>query len=265
MTPLRSLALVTLLASPVAAQPASVQAQLPNLLSTAPGGTADIRLDYSNYEATLFEDITWIAFNAHVQYVSPGGLGGYLRVPFGFVSGDDESETELGNLELGGLYAIRSSRQLDILLRGAIALDTASEEGAFLVPYANFLPRLGDALVTGIDSTWLRFGGQLRFSSDALRIGGGLGVDVPTDGDDTDALLTLIGSIGFEQNGFGAGIGLVFAQAVGDDTGDDSLLGLNITGDLALGPTAKLFLALGVSLEDEIEGFSIGVGVRFGF
>ncbi|MEJ7598802.1 MAG: hypothetical protein WKG01_12920 [Kofleriaceae bacterium] len=263
----RSLALGLLLASPMAsAQPASVQTHLPNLLSTAPGGTADLGLDYSNFEVDLFDDVTLIAVNAHAQYLSPGGFGGYLRIPFAYASGNDESETELGNLELGGLYAIRSSAQLDILLRAAVAVDTSSDEGVLLVPYANFLPRLGDAAVTGLDTTWLRLGGQLRFSSNALRVGGGLGLDVPADGDNADGIITLAGSIGFEQGGFGAAAGLVFSQSLDDDDGgDDSLLGLNVTGDLALGPTAKLFLALGLSLEDDIEGFSIGAGVRFGF
>ena len=266
---MRSLLVLLLLAAPAAAEPVA-QAQLPNLVPTNPGGSADIRFDYTNYDVALFDDLTLVALNARIQYLAPSGPGGYLSVPFVYASQNDNTETEVGNLELGGLYAIRSGPQLDILLRGGVALDTASSDGELLVPLGNVLPRLGDYLTTGADSTWFRLGGQLRYAAGNLRIGGGLGFDLPTEGGDgdPDGYISLAGSIGFEQPGsFGAGLGLVMLQAFGgDDTGEDeNLVGLNVMGDVALGPAARLFLALGVNLEDEVEGFSFGLGVRFGF
>jgi hypothetical protein len=264
---LRSMLVVAALAAPAAAQPVP-QAQLPNLLSTSVGGTVDLRFDYSDFDTLLLDDVTLIAFNLHVQYLAPRGFGGYLQVPFAYASANDESETELGNLQLGGLYAIRSSPTLDILLRGGIALDTASEDGELLVPFANILPRLADFPATGFDTSWLRLGGQLRYASGNLRIGGTLGFDLPLDSEevDGDTVLTLGGSIGFEQpGGFGAALGLMFLQNLGDDVGDDNTVGLNLTGGTAIGSSARLFGAIGLNLEDDAEGFSVGIGVRFGF
>ena len=259
---------VAALAVPAAAQPVP-QGELPNMMSTSVGGTGDLRFDYSNFDNVVFDDVTMIAFNAHVQYLAPGGFGGYVQVPFVYASANDDSETEIGNLSLVGLYAIRSSPELDILLRGGLAVATASDEGELLVPFGNVLPRLGDYATTGLDTSWVRLGGELRFSSGNLRVAGLLGFDLPLDNDDTDgdALMTLGGSIGFEQpGGFGAGFGLMLLQAVGgDDAGDDNLVGLNVMAGTAIGSAARLFGSLGLNLEDEVEGFSIGLGVRFGF
>lgn len=269
MTLFRSLLIVAALAAPAAAQPVP-QAQLPNHLPTNVGGTVDLRLDYSSFDVFLLEDVTFVAFNAHVQYLTPGGLGGYVQLPFVYASANDESETEVGNLQLGGLYAIRTSPELDILLRGGFAVDTASEDGELLVPFGNVLPRLGEYPTTGFDTTWLRLGGQLRFSSGNLRVGGTLGFDVPVDNDeaDGDAIMQVGGSIGYEQpGGFGAGFGILLLQALSDDNenDDDNLVGLNITAGTAIGATARLFGAIGINLEDEVDGFSFGVGIRFGF
>ena len=266
---LRSLAIVAAFATPVAAQSVA-QAPLPNQLPTNGGGTVDLRFDYSSFDVALFDDITFVAFNAQVQYLSPGGFGGYFQLPFVYASANDNSETEIGNLQLGGLYAIRTTPEMDILLRGGFAIDTASEEGELLVPFGNLLPRLGEYPATGFDTTWLRLGGQLRFASGNVRVGGVLGFDVPVDNDeaDGDALMHLGGSIGFEQpGGFDASFGILLLQGIGDDdTGDDdNLVGLNIMGGTAIGATARLYGAIGINLEDEVDGFSFGVGVRFGF
>jgi len=263
---LRSTLVVAALAAPAAAQPAA-QAPLPNLLSSSVGGTGELRFDYTNFDNLLFDDVTFIAFNAHVQYISPRGAGGYFQLPFVYASGNDESETEIGNIQLGGLYAIRSG-SLDILLRGGIALDTASEDGEFLVPFGNVLPRLADFPSTGFDTNWLRLGGQVRHASGNLRIGGTVGFEIPLDDEEVegDAALSLGGSIGFEQpGGFGAGFGILLLQNLGDDVGDDNTVGLNVTAGTAIGASAHLFGALGLNLEDDVDGFSIGIGVRFGF
>lgn len=266
---LRSLLIVAALAAPAAAQSVP-QAPLPNQLPTNAGGTVDLRFDYSSFDVFLFEDITFVAFNAHVQYLTPGGFGGYFGVPFVYASANDESETEIGNLQLGGLYALRASPEMDILLRGGFAVDTASEDGELLVPFGNILPRLSEYPTSGVDTTWFRLGGQLRFSSGNVRIGGTLGFDVPVDNDeaDGDAIMHLGGSIGFEQPGsFDVSFGMLLLQGLNDDddNDDDNLVGLNIMGGTAIGATARLYAAIGINLEDEVDGFSFGVGVRFGF
>ena len=244
-----------------------VQTVLPNVLSTADGGTLDMRADYTNIDTNgLGDEPTIFGLNAHFQYVTPGGLGGYVSLPFGYLSQGDESFSGLGNLELGGLYVIRNP-ELDFFLRGGLAIDTASDEGILSAPLSALLPRPTDAFSTGLASTWLRAHGGLRSTRGAVAFGAEGGVDLIVDGDGDDGdngLLVLAGSIGIVQPGFSISGGLSFVQLLGDDQGDDNFLAFNGVFDFAVSPKAKLFVALGVNLEDEFDGFSIGGGVRLG-
>src|SRR5690348_13383205 len=87
---------------------------LPNLLPTRPGTTVDIGLDYVDVDNV---DVYFLAARGHVQYLMPQGLGGYLIVPLAIMGGDDvDSETQLGNIEVGGLYSMQQSTVTNILL-----------------------------------------------------------------------------------------------------------------------------------------------------
>jgi hypothetical protein len=252
--------------------PAGPQSILPNLLSTAQGGTIDARADYT-HDGTE-SDLTLVAITAHGQYISPGGLGGYIVLPMAYASAEDESETGLGNIEVGGLYAIRSGAT-DILLRGGISLNTAGDEQQLLVPVSQLSPRLNDAYPTGFDTTWGRAQAQLRHASGTLRLGAAAGFDVPVggalaDSEGFDGLLNVAVGVGIEQPGFGVGVGIAYLQALTDgDSDDDSISSFNATVDFPIGPTARLFGTFGIPDLDNAgdngtDLFAIGAGVRVG-
>lgn len=263
-----SCSIATLLTAGTAlAEPSSVQTVLPNIFSTADGATIDIRLDYTNVQDD--NDPTIFALNLHGQYITPGGLGGYVSIPYGYAEEDavfgNRSVSGIGNLELGGLYVIRNSPEMDLYLRGGLSLDTADQDGGeeFVVPIANVAPRPADWFTTGFGTEWARAHFGLR-SKGPVTFGGSAGIDLPFDSDDF-GLLVLSGSLGIVQQGFAISGGLTLLQAVGDDADDDdNIVSFNATVDFDIGPKAKLFGALGANLEEEFDAFSLGFGVRLG-
>jgi hypothetical protein len=250
------------------------QSWLPNVLSTAAGTSIDARLDYVRPEDV--EDVTIVSFAIHAQHLTPSGAGGYLTVPFAYISSGDEgaseSETEIGNLELGGLYAFRGGPGLDTYGRVGFAIDTASGDlGFLLVPLANFTARPTDWFTTGYKSNWLRAGGGARARSGSLVYGGSASVDVPIGAKDQDddllgkadfVLLALAGSAGISEPGFGLTAGVSLVQTIGSEGDDENYVSLNIAFDVPVGP-ARLVAALGYSFERG-GGASFGLGVRAG-
>lgn len=250
------------------AQPVPQQMQLPNVMSTAPGLSLEARLDFTNFDDEAFlDEVELVSFNLQVQFLTASNFGFYVNLPVGWIDGPGDDEGAIGNLELGGLYVIRSSPSTDFYLQGALALDTADDEGEFVVPLAHVIARPADAFVTGFDTSWFRVAGGIRHAAGpSLRIGGRLGLDFPLDDNDDSALLTLAGSLGFEQPTFGLSFGLALLQVLDDDNADDDdgVVALNIMGDFKVGSTARLFVAFGTNFEDDFDGYSLGVGLRFG-
>ena len=137
----------------------------------------------------------------HGQYVGPGGLGVYGQVPFAILRVDGsagvaaETSSGVGNLELGGIYAIR---------------DVGSKEGALVAHFGIMLPTANGLPVSG--GTVANFGGAATRWTDlsaaaprGLLLRGGisglyrsghlfgrvdLGVDVMIDDDNGQAFAT---------------------------------------------------------------------------
>jgi hypothetical protein len=256
-----ALATTLWLSTAALAEPATPQQVLPNIFSTSHGASLEVRGDYTNVQDT--DGLTLIGLDAQFQYILPSNVGVYVSLPFGYASGNNDSASGIGNLELGGLYVIRKP-DLDIYLRGGLALNTASNDGTFLAPTANIIPRLADAFPTGEDSSWLRAHAGIRTTSGVVRFGGTAGFDFALDDNNEDGLLVLNGAIGVVQPGFGISGGLTYLQLLGRDVGDDNTLGFNATVDFNAGATAKLFFALGVNLDNDFDGFSLGFGARIG-
>ena len=169
----------------------------------------------------------------------------------------------LGNLEIGGLYVWRKPLT-HFYLRGGVAVDTADSDGANIVPLANFVARPGDAGPSGLNTGWLRAHGGMRHRAGDLVVGASAGLDFALDSNNEDALFVMSGSIGVVQPGFGLAGGLTFLALVGDNNtnDDDSTVTLNLTADFGIGPSARLYFNLGANLEDEFDGYSIGLGIR---
>ena len=250
------------------------QSVLPNLLSTSAGGTIDARTDFTLLSD---EEITLFAINVHGQFISPTGLGGYAAIPFVYGSADDagggsDSESGIGNLELGGLYAIRSSPDTDILLRGGIALDTADEEDVFLILLGQLSPRLNDVYASGFATTWGRAQAQVRHASGNIRLGGMIGFDLPIDGLAADSegftgAFNAAASIGIQGPSVGFGIGFAMIKAITDnDTDDTTFSSINATVDFPVGATMRFFGTFGYPEpdENEFDAFAVGAGIRAG-
>lgn len=262
--------LACLTGSARAEDPRAAQPVLPNVLSTKVGGSFEARVDYTDLgDSSLFQGLRFISLTLQAQKITPSGVGGYVSVPLGFIDADGvDSQNALGNVELGGVYVIRNA-SLDIYLRAGFSVETADDEGDLIVPLSNIVSRPADAFTTGLNTSWARAHGGLRYHSGALVIGGQGGVDIPLDRDDADevGLLVIVGSIGISQPGFGIAAGITYLQLFGDnvDNSDNETFSANLAADFEVGRTARVFGVFGANLEDEFDGFSIGGGVRVGF
>jgi hypothetical protein len=267
------------MASPQPAQPAQPapvaqpgpagpsQSVLPGVLSTSVGATLDGRIDYVHLQFGEGSSPTLFAINLHGQYIAPIGVGGYVSLPIAYVSESSSSDTYLGNLELGGLYVIRSGNT-DAYLRAGLSLDqTSSEDGEGIAnPFANLVPLPAQAYTTGLGTSWLRGGGGVRLTSGSLVVGGSGGIDYPFDssGQSWSALLHLTGSIGYAQPELGVALGLTMVQVFDDSSdsgGDNNLLGFQAVGDVPVGGKLRIYGALGLNFEKST-AYSLGLGVR---
>lgn len=257
----------------VVEDPPLTQSVLPNLWATTLGVTAEVRLDYSDLDQI---DLTVFNMLAHVQYLTPQGFGGYARIPFGYVEDDDESGfgfggSGIGNIEVGGLFLANLGPNTEVLARGGVAIDTASEDDQLAVTLSTVLPRLVDVYASGLETTWGRGQGQIRHAANNLRFGAAVGLDVPVAGDGADengftGVISFIGAAGFQQGKTGVGFSFVMLQILDDeDEGEDNITGLNLDVDYALDANARMFLQIGLSLEDNSDGTSIGLGARTAF
>lgn len=252
--------------------PVPVQAIVPNLWATSPGVTVEARFDYSDIDQL---DLTVFNMHAHVQYLTPQGFGGYVRMPYAYVE-DDESQgltiggSGIGNVEVGGLFVQTVSPRTDLLGRAGVSIDTASEDDDFAIALSTILPRLNDLYPSGLQTTWGRGQVQVRhMAAPVFRVGGSIGFDVPIAGEGADAegftgiVHGTLGA-GFEQGQLGIGVSYVLVRPITEDD-DENVSGINFTIDYLVNPQARVFFALGLSLEDNADGTSLGIGTRSTF
>jgi hypothetical protein len=248
-----------------------VQAVLPNLFAMTPGVTVDVRADYSDFDQI---DASVLNVLGHVQYLTPQGFGGYLRVPYGYVEESDIGIVlggkGIGNVEVGGLILTDLAPETTLLGRVGVSIDTASEEDNFALLYSTILPRLVDVYSTGLQTTWARGEAQIRHvATPQFRVGGSIGADYPLAGDgaDSDMFDVLVhGTLcaGFEQGHLGVGVSLVLLRPI-TDSDDENLKGVNFAVDYLVNPQARVYFTVGLSLEDEADGTSFGLGARSSF
>src|SRR5688500_9516140 len=137
MTLIRSAMVVVMLmagAAPALAQDAEAPAGGP--FPVMP--TMDRVTDHSNFNASLGyvvfdEDLVDLGLRAELggEYLTPAGFGGYGALPISYISGNDESDTAIGNLELGGLYVLPVAATSKVVLRGGVSLPTGPKSDDF--------------------------------------------------------------------------------------------------------------------------------------
>jgi hypothetical protein len=69
---------------------------------------------------------------------------------------------------------------------------------------------------------------------------------------------------GFEQGHLGVGLSFVLLRPITDGD-DENLKGLNVAVDYLVNPQARVYFTVGLSLEDEADGTSFGLGARSSF
>jgi hypothetical protein len=188
--------LVVSVAGPAAAQEPDAPADgpFPNL------ATLDRGTDHSDFNGSLalsfFGDNgpdSAARLDLGGQYVTPQGFGGYAQVPLTYLDGGDESETELGNIELGGVYIAKAGEGLDVVMKGGLVLPTGPDDLNFLVTYAGAaIPRLTDLISAAPDVTALRLNGSPLYRQGTFFARADLGIDIvidEPDGSDSDPLI----------------------------------------------------------------------------
>jgi hypothetical protein len=123
-----------------------------------------------------------LRFEPHAQYIDPAsGLGGYAQLPAGWAWGDCmfcASESAVGDLDLGALYARDVKQGLAIVAHAGIALPTSSFD-QFVLPSVT-ASRIEDLALEIPHGTTLRFGASpiLRMGRVFGRVDLGLDVNV---------------------------------------------------------------------------------------
>lgn len=234
MNPLIASALVAALS--LTASPAFAEQAPPAAVADTPSFATMDRVDRRSHVdlslATSFfegDDPDFNArFDAHAQYVTPQGMGGYATLPLSHITGNDESETALGNLEVGGIYAIAQG-PTDIVLRGGLVLPTADDEfGGIIANFATATGRFTDFVLLAPETTFLRLGGSGIHRAGNMFARADLGLDVPVDtpeGSNADPIVRANVGVGVLQGKVAVMAELVTVGTTGDvDEDDDRFL-----------------------------------------
>lgn len=122
--------------------------------------------------------------NVYGRYVHASGFGGYGQMSVSHAFGGEESTNGVGNLELGGLYVLRTGAA-DVIFRVGLALPTASDSLECMFTNAfGTLDWLHDAALIAPNTLWIRPGVAARFGSAKLFAQLDAGIDVPIETSD---------------------------------------------------------------------------------
>jgi hypothetical protein len=160
-----------------------------------PKSTFGIELGYEVWDGDGFVE-TVVGLNLGGHFVSDSGAGGYLVVPISHVEledplmiFEDDSETVLGNVEVGGMYARPMGRDADMVFRLGVALPTADDDpGIGLFQALASAPRYGDLVLRIPNSTWLRVGFSPMGRASLFYWRADIGLDLMIDDDDGEAV-----------------------------------------------------------------------------
>ena len=159
------------------------------------------------------DELTLVRTSLLGQYLTPQGFGGYasLDVIHGFSDAFEDDYTELGNLQLGGLYQRTLSPNADLGVRVGLVLPTSTDDGTELLHVMGTMFSRPSEFATAVaDSMWLRLGVSPTFHQGLFfaRVDGGIDIPVmnPDRGDDLEVDLDPVGhvnaGVGVGSNGF---------------------------------------------------------------
>ena len=258
-TCLASLLLVAAAAAPAAAQDPTAPADAPFPVLATLDRPTDHTAAFASLGLSFIDEIDLAArIDVGGQYVTPQGFGGYVTLPMSHARGNDDSETELGNLELGGLYVLPAGTGLDVLLRGGLTLPTAPDDLDALINVITLFPRTTDLTSVAGTVTYLRLGASPLLRRDKLFFRADVGLDVPIaedDGVDADTLYHLNVAGGLETGPVAVAGELVMVGSL-DDSDDEVLttLALSVSGSVeGLRPFGAVVLPVDNELADDLD------------
>jgi hypothetical protein len=208
-------------------------------------------LSYVGLDSDGFiEDATALHFDLYGQYMAAQGFGGYGVVNINYISANDDSETGIGNLEVGGLYLIPGATP--IILRGGLVLATADEDDFLPNAYGGILARFNDLPQNFASTTWLRLSGHPIVRQGNLFFKADVGLDIPIDDDDTgvETLVRLNVGGGIETGGV-AIIGELVNVYSTEDADDQLVNTIAITARFMQGGQLQPAVSFVLPLDDE--------------
>ncbi|HEY5947032.1 MAG TPA: hypothetical protein VIV40_16120 [Kofleriaceae bacterium] len=169
-------------------------------------------------------DATLWRVDLHGHYVDPNsGFGGYAQIPITHVDDNNNSDTVLGGLEVGGLYIPKlSTPNVGLVLRAGLALPTVDNDDSALIGFLSSYMRPTDlySQLPRAASLLLSASPMIRSGNFFARIDLGLDLNVYVDQGDTvdPGLLVNVGA-GFDA-GTAAIMGELSTLVVTGDNGD---------------------------------------------
>jgi len=213
-----------------------------------------------------------LRFELYGQYVTRSGLGLYGALPLAHSFGDapeplPQPDTVIGNLDLGLLYVVESSRSLSWVFRGGVALPTASggRDGAS-TNLSSFLPRMTDFALHVPDATYIRLGVSplIHLRRVFLRVDAGFDIGID-DNNVADELVRLNVGGGVDLGVVAVSLELVNTLSLDEfDAGDDLVHTLAFTVRF-MGEQLQPFLSVGVPLDDGLRSgadFFVAGGIQ---
>lgn len=225
---------VSTFASLLVAAPAGAQEEAPTLASMdRVGDHSRLGLDaaYTSFaEADLLGDLSTLRFDLYGRYVHPSGGGFAASLPFTAAWADEDSDYQIGNASVFGLYNVGRG-PVRVFTRAGVVLPTADgEEGG--TNLLGGLGRLGD-FSTGLpETTSLVFAVSPQIRSGRFFTRADLGVDFavdqPEEQDDFGPLVHVSAAAGVDTGPVDVSAELVNEFNLGEDD-DEALHNLGFT------------------------------------
>jgi hypothetical protein len=191
-------------------------------------------------------------FDLHGQYIDPNsGFGGYAAIPFTLATGNGDSNTGAGDLEVGGFFIPKlATRNFSIVIRAGLTLPTASrDEDALLNAVVGAASRPTDLYEMIPRGTSLRLSLSPIMRSGNLFARADIGIDKNLDADsgtNVDAFLRLNAAAGVDLGNAAIMAELVNVHTFGN--AQDSWIDQFSLATRLRTPTIQPYAALGFPL-----------------
>lgn len=232
--------------------PGFVQIDRYDATSVAGGDVSYISLDGTD------EDVTLLRFQLGGRYVDPQSkFGGYVNLPITYASGNGDSLTALGNVELGGIFLPKfGDASTALVLHAGLTLPTADDDEDALVNLFATTARPQDLFLAIPKGTSLRLGASPMFRSGnvfgRVDVGIDLNLDTGGGGDEADPLVHVNAGIGIDLGGAAVmgELSNVYLTDNGDADFTDRLINVFALSARFTGRNAMPYVSLLIPLDD---------------